>query len=159
MGVYNVSDYKRIDEEEVRTRIEMQEFAFWALSTVQGVHAAHFEGSAEPEWHLVDPHQVKKRIPKFWALHQATTANWFGNISDATLTQLGKLAPGEAADPAPWPIPGQGVDKIPAGACDPQQESACGTSSAASRSVGGRELLEGPLLLAFWLLGGVPYSQ
>lgn len=133
VGVYDVSDYQHIDEEDVRTRIEMQEFAFWALSTVQGVHAAHFEGSAEPEWSLVYPHQVKNQIPKFWALHQATTENWLGNISNATMTQLGKLAPGGTADFAPWPISGQGVDKIPTGVCDRLPESACGPRSAASQ--------------------------
>ena len=28
--------------------------------------------------------QVKNQIPKFWALHQATTENWLGNISNAS---------------------------------------------------------------------------
>lgn len=135
VGVYDVSDYQRIEEEDVRTRIEMQEFAFWGLSTVQGVHAAHFEGSAEPEWGLVHPHQVKDKIPKFWALHQDTTENWLGNVSNATMTQLGNLAQGGSADLAPWPIAGQGVDKIPSGVCD-SLESACEARSAASRSGG-----------------------
>ena len=113
-GAFSASDYASIDS-EARLRIQLQEFAYWALSTSQGVHAAHFVGSAAPEWTLTSPSDVQTQLPLFWALHQSTSATVLGQISSGTMTSLGSLANGVISDTAPWPIVAAGRGTVPTG--------------------------------------------
>jgi hypothetical protein len=113
-GVYSVSDYAAIDS-EARLRIQLQEFAYWALSTSQGVHASHFTGSAAPEWTLTTPSQVQTQLPLFWSLHQSTSATVLGQISLDTMTSLGSLADSVMSYTAPWPIVAAGRGTVPTG--------------------------------------------
>lgn len=113
-GAFSAADYAGIDS-EARLRIQLQEFAYWALSTSQGVHAAHFVGSAAPEWTLTSPSDVQTQLPLFWALHQSTSATVLGQISSGTMTSLGSLADGVISDTAPWPIVAAGRGTVPTG--------------------------------------------
>ena len=155
--VYDVSDYAKVDD-EARDRVELQEFAFWALSTVQGVHAEHFKDNAplhEREWALTTAGEVQAQLPKFWALHEKTTAKWMGKISNATMVQLGNLAPGgAAAESAPWPISGLNTgsnsDTIPAGACDQIPEAACEGNAASRQAAVSAVVAVGAVVMIFF---------
>lgn len=103
-GIYDDTDYDRIDETDVRQRVKMQEFAYWALSTVYGVHETYFEGSAAPEWTLTSASQVHEALPLFSALHNSTTATFMDAPSSATMTSLGTLIPSLTSDTPTWPI-------------------------------------------------------
>ena len=102
--IYDVSSYKNVDE-EARIRLELQEFAYWGLSAVTGMQETYIKESMAPEWTLSTASEVQINLPLFWTLHQETTAKIMGRISIATLTEIGKLAPGgEDATIAAWPI-------------------------------------------------------
>jgi hypothetical protein len=102
--VYDVSSYANADD-EARIRLEMQEFAYWGLSAATGMQETYVHESMAPEWTLKTPSDVESNLPLFWKLHTETTATWMGRISDATLVQLGNLAPGgDEPTAAPWPI-------------------------------------------------------
>lgn len=109
-GVYDDSYLSHIPEDHVRVRITLQEFGYWALVTSWGVFRDHFPGTAHPEWTITTPAEVQQKLPKFWKLHQATTAKVMAPPTEVTIEALGKLAPGhDAGDPA-WPPvdPGRG---------------------------------------------------
>eukprot|EP00940_MAST-03C_sp_MAST-3C-sp2_P002714 g2714.t1 len=102
-GAFDDSDYDRIDSEG-RLHVKLQEFAYWGLSTVYGVHEA-YGSDASPEWTLNSASEVHTRLPLFSSLHNATTARFMTAPSAATSTQLGNLASGGSnADEAPWPV-------------------------------------------------------
>ena len=103
-GIYDVSSYSNIGELAVRRRIQLQEFAYWSLSTVLGVHGAYFEGTAAPEWTLSTASQVYSQLPLFSALHNATTATFMAAPSTSTMNSLKTLIPSVTSDPPTWPI-------------------------------------------------------
>ena len=141
--VYNVDSYARIDEADVRLRIEMQEFAYWALSTALGVMDNYFEGDAKPEWTLSKASELTNTLPLFAALHAATTANILAAPSANTFAALGSLAPGQTPVTAPWPItsPGRSIRTVTTlvnpcsasvGTCNPTTTGAAGIVPSAS---------------------------
>ena len=102
--IYDVSSYANRDV-DARLRLELQEFAYWALSASFGMQATYISESMAPEWTLSTAAEVETQLPLFWKLHQDTTAKWMGKISPATLVQIGNMAPGgDAVTTAPWPI-------------------------------------------------------
>ena len=117
-GIYDVSSYAGMDDEG-RTRVEMQEFAYWALSTIQGVHSTYFTGapgSTGGEWTLMTSAEVEAQLPLFWALHTSTSATVLGTISTSTMDALGDLFGGSTPQTATWPIVDAGRGTLPKGA-------------------------------------------
>eukprot|EP00941_MAST-03F_sp_MAST-3F-sp1_P006188 g6188.t1 len=105
--VYDVSSFKNIpntgDDVGVRDRIELQEFAYWGISTIQGVYKS-YHGDAAPEWTLLTKEEVQNKLPLFWSLYSKTAGTVLGVPSETTFTQVGKLATKDAASTAPWPL-------------------------------------------------------
>ena len=135
-GVYDVSSYAGIDD-EARLRIQLQEFAYWAISTAQGVHATYFDGSAAPEWTLTTASQLETSAPLFWALHQATSATVLGNLSTSTITALQDLAVGQTPQDATWPIVDVGRGTLPTGAALTDPCSGAGSGGCDGGCIGG----------------------
>jgi len=116
-GVYDDTSYDGSGDATLSLKI--QEFAYWALSSIYGTHHDYSDSGGYPEWKLCKQSQntnclaeanaasVQNYMPKFWALHQATTAKLMAAPSTATLTELGKLrtTTQTAATPT-WPITG-----------------------------------------------------
>ena len=128
--IYSISSYAHMDEEG-RTRVQLQEFAYWAISTIQGVHSTYFHGaptSTDGEWTLMSAAEVQSQLPLFWALHTATSATVLGEISASTMTQLGELYKAGSPQTATWPIVDAGRGTLPTGAAlvDPCGGSASG---------------------------------
>ena len=127
--VFSISSYTKIDA-EARLRIQLQEFAYWALSTVQGVHGSYFHdapGSTNGEWTLLTKAEVQSKLPLFWALHSATSATVLGEISTDTMTALGELSKAGTPKTATWPIVDGGRGKLPSSG---PLENPCGGGSA-----------------------------
>ena len=161
-GIYDVSSYAGMDA-EARDRVKMQEFAYWALSAVQGVHSTYFEGSAAPEWTISTASQVQSQLPLFWALHQATSATVLGEISAATFTALGSLAGGQTAQTATWPIAAAGRGTLGTGTSltDPCAANPSGGGRSPPWAARRRALLPSPrtLTLTLTLTGGHSYPR
>jgi len=114
-GVYDAATYDNIDNKEARIRIQLQEFAYWCLTTIWGVYPAYWDGawSDNSEWGLSSAQEVRDTLPKFWSLHQATTATIMGSPSAATLAALGKLSANAATEPSPCPLEPAGRNSTP----------------------------------------------
>ena len=149
-GVYDASDYAGIKPANDRLRVEMQEFAYFALSTAQGIHARFFDGETS-EWTISKVADMKTKLPLFWKLHTETTARWMGKISEKVLKQLRNMAPGgNSVASAPWPIVVNGRGNVmgdvvsasicakPKGTCKPAACDSLKKFSCASKANRGR---------------------
>jgi hypothetical protein len=162
--IYDVSSYAKADD-EARLRLEMQEFAYKALSASTGMQATYISESLAPEWTLSSAKEVEEKLPLFWALHQETTAKWMGRIGNMTLTQIGNMAPG-GPNPttAPWPLIAEGrgtvsgLDTNLANVCKKQtsmpEGKTCGGGGGGGSSSGGAILNGASSMMLLVLLAG-----
>ena len=86
-GYYVVDSYARIDDEE-RFRVQMQEFAYWFISTAWNLQAPY--GPVwEEEWTIRDQEDLRQKLPSMYAAYEETAARVMVAPSLATLAEIG----------------------------------------------------------------------
>lgn len=87
-GYYVLDKYLDIGDEEVRFRVQMQEFAYWFISTAWNLQAPY--GPVwEDEWTIVDQEDLRQKLPEMYAAYEETAARVMVAPSLETLQEIG----------------------------------------------------------------------
>ncbi|MDE2690044.1 MAG: hypothetical protein OXI49_05970 [Acidobacteriota bacterium] len=87
-GHYVLDKYLDIGDEEVRFRVQMQEFAYWFISTAWNLQAPY--GPVwEDEWTIVDQEDLRRKLPEMYAAYEETAARVMVAPSLETLQEIG----------------------------------------------------------------------
>lgn len=95
MGYYDISSYDDIDDVEARNRVEMQEFAYWFVSTAWNLQA-DYGPVWEQEWTIRDRTELKEKLPEFFAAYEQTVDRVMVAPSLETLAMIGPTRAEEA---------------------------------------------------------------
>ena len=88
LGYYDVGGYDDIDEPEVRHRVEIQEFAYWVISTAWNLQEAYGPQNEE-EWTISDSADLEAKMPELYAMYERTVGRAMRAPSAATLAAIG----------------------------------------------------------------------
>ncbi len=87
-GYYVLDKYLDFGDEEVRFRVQMQEFAYWFISTAWNLQAPY--GPVwEDEWTIVDQEDLRQKLPEMYAAYEETAARVMVAPSLETLQEIG----------------------------------------------------------------------
>ena len=87
-GYYVLDKYLDFGDEEVRFRVQMQEFAYWFISTAWNLQAPY--GPVwEDEWTIVDQEDLRRKLPEMYAAYEETAARVMVAPSLETLQEIG----------------------------------------------------------------------
>ena len=87
-GWYQTDQYLDIEDEEVRFRVQMQEFAYWFITTAWNLQAPY--GPVwEEEWTILDRDDLREKLPAMYAAWEETAARAMVAPSLATLREIG----------------------------------------------------------------------
>lgn len=87
-GYYQLDQYLDFEDEEVRFRVQMQEFAYWFISTAWNLQAPY--GPVwEEEWTIRDQEELREKLPAMYAAYEETAARVMVAPSLATLQEIG----------------------------------------------------------------------
>ncbi len=87
-GYYVLDKYLDFGDEEVRFRVQMQEFAYWFISTAWNLQAPY--GPVwEDEWTIVDQEDLRQKLPEMYAAYEETAARVMVAPSLETLEEIG----------------------------------------------------------------------
>ncbi len=87
-GWYQVDQYLDIEDGEVRFRVQMQEFAYWFITTAWNLQAPY--GPVwEEEWTIRDQEELREKLPEMYAAYEETAARVMVAPSLATLQEIG----------------------------------------------------------------------
>lgn len=96
-GYYQASQYLDIEDEEARFRVQMQEFAYWFISTAWNLQAPY--GPVwEEEWVIRDQDELREKLPSMYAAYEETVARVMVAPSMATLAEIGPMRSEERAE-------------------------------------------------------------
>jgi hypothetical protein len=96
-GYYDISSYADIDEEDVRDRVALQEFAYWVISTAWNLQEP-YGPQGEEEWTIKDAADLQAKLPVLYEVYEQTV----GKIMVApSLSTLEKFGPRTSAAEAP----------------------------------------------------------
>lgn len=87
-GYYDVSSYDNIDEEDVRFRVAMQEFAYWVISTAWNLQA-DYGPQGGGEWTITDAADLEAKMPELYAMYERTAGRAMVAPSLQTLRAIG----------------------------------------------------------------------
>ncbi|MEM7156130.1 MAG: hypothetical protein AAF799_24970 [Myxococcota bacterium] len=85
-GAYDTSSYGDIDEAPIRERVELQEYAYWVITTYWDLQSGY--GPNEREWTARTPAQLEQRVPSAYSLVEATVGRTMAAPSTATMDTL-----------------------------------------------------------------------
>jgi hypothetical protein len=94
-GYYDVSSYNDIDEDEVRRRVAMQEFAYWVISTAWNLQADYGPQGGD-EWTISDAADLQAKMPELYAMYERTAGRAMVAPSLETLRSIGPTRTEEA---------------------------------------------------------------
>ena len=94
-GYYDVSSYDDIDEDEVRRRVAMQEFAYWVISTAWNLQADYGPQGGD-EWTISDAADLQAKMPELYAMYERTAGRAMVAPSLETLRSIGPTRTEEA---------------------------------------------------------------
>jgi len=94
-GYYDVSSYDDIDEDEVRQRVAMQEFAYWVISTAWNLQADYGPQGGD-EWTISDAADLQAKMPELYAMYERTAGRAMVAPSLETLRSIGPTRTEEA---------------------------------------------------------------
>ena len=87
-GYYAGEKYLDIEDEEVRFRVQMQEFAYWFITTAWNLQAPY--GPVwEDEWTIRDQDDLRQKLPAMVAAYEETAARVIAAPSMETLARIG----------------------------------------------------------------------
>ena len=96
-GYYQAGKYLDHEDEEARFRVQMQEFAYWFISTAWNLQAPY--GPVwEDEWVIRDQEDLRQKLPLMYAAYQETAARVMTAPSMATLAEIGPKRTGQQAE-------------------------------------------------------------
>ncbi len=95
-GYYDVSGYDDIDDAPIRFRVEMQEFAYWFISTAWNLQEA-YGPTHEQEWVIRNSEELQQKLPELYAAYERTAARVMRAPRAETLQQIGPTTAEEAA--------------------------------------------------------------
>jgi len=95
-GYYDVSGYDDIGDAPIRFRVEMQEYAYWFISTAWNLQAP-YGPTFEQEWVIRDSEELQEKLPELYAAYEQTTARVMRAPRAETLQQIGPTTAEEAA--------------------------------------------------------------
>ncbi len=96
-GYYQADKYLDIEDEEARFRVQMQEFAYWFITTAWNLQAPY--GPVwEDEWVIRDEEELRQKLPSMYAAYEATAARVMAAPSNATLAEIGPTRAEERQD-------------------------------------------------------------
>lgn len=87
-GYYDISGYDDIDDEDVRFRVELQEFAYWFISTAWNLQEP-YGPAEEEEWTIKNQEELKAKLPALYEAYERTAARVMVAPSLATLIEIG----------------------------------------------------------------------
>ncbi len=87
-GYYDISSYADIDDEKVRDRVTLQEFAYWFISTAWNLQEP-YGPKGEEEWTIKDASDLQAKLPDFYEVYEQTARKVMVAPSLATLEKFG----------------------------------------------------------------------
>ncbi len=87
-GYYDVSGYDDIDDAEVRFRVEMQEFAYWFISTAWNLQEP-YGPAEEQEWLISNQEELRQKFPAMYEVYERTAGRVMVSPSVLTLQEIG----------------------------------------------------------------------
>ncbi len=96
-GYYDIGSYDDIDEDEVRFRVAIQEFAYWVLSTAWNLQADYGPQGGD-EWTITDAVDLQAKMPELYAMYERTAGRVMVSPSLETLRAIGPTRAEEAQD-------------------------------------------------------------
>ncbi|MDG2374765.1 MAG: hypothetical protein P8M18_00300 [Woeseiaceae bacterium] len=96
-GYYDVSGYDDIGDPAIRFRVEMQEFAYWFISTAWNLQT-DYGPTHEQEWTIRDREELQEKLPKLFVEYEQTAARIMRAPSLETLQRIGPTRAEEAAN-------------------------------------------------------------
>ena len=87
-GYYDISGYDDIEDLEIRFRVEMQEFAYWFISSAWALQEP-YGPKGEHEWLLLTPEALRQKLPEMYAAYEDTAARIMVAPSLETLRKFG----------------------------------------------------------------------
>ena len=95
-GFYDVTQYGDIDDPEARHRVEIQEFAYWVITTAWDLQEPYGPPGGD-EWGLRTRAELQEKLPEFFAVYEATVGRTMVAPSAETLREIGPTRAEEAA--------------------------------------------------------------
>ena len=96
-GYYQANQYLDIEDEEARFRVQMQEFAYWFISTAWNLQAPY--GPVwEEEWVIRDQEELRQKLPAMYEAYERTAARVMVAPSAQTLMEIGPTRAEERAN-------------------------------------------------------------
>ena len=96
-GYYDVTSYADIPDAEARRRVEIQEFAYWIISTAWDLQEPYGPPGGD-EWGIRTREELKETLPEFFAVYEQTVGRTMVAPSAATLKEIG---PTRSEEPEP----------------------------------------------------------
>lgn len=96
-GYYDIGSYDDIDEDEVRFRVTIQEFAYWVISTAWNLQADYGPQGGD-EWTIIDATDLQAKMPELYAMVERTVGRTMVAPSLETLRAIGPTRAEEAQD-------------------------------------------------------------
>lgn len=96
-GYYDIGSYDDIEEDDVRFRVAVQEFAYWVISTAWDLQTP-YGPQGEDEWTLTTPAALQENMPELWAMYERTAARVMVAPSLETLQAIGPTRAEEAEE-------------------------------------------------------------
>ena len=87
-GYYDISSYADIDDEEVRDRVTLQEFAYWVISTAWNLQEP-YGPAGEEEWTIKNASDLQAKLPDLYEVYERTVAKVMAAPSLSTLEKFG----------------------------------------------------------------------
>ncbi len=72
-GYYDVSSYDRIEDEERRIRVSLQEFGYWIISTAWDLQESYGQDE-NTEWTIKNGADLKEKMPQLYEVYEQTVA-------------------------------------------------------------------------------------
>ncbi len=94
-GYYDIGAYDDIDEDDVRFRVAVQEFAYWVISTAWDLQT-DYGPQGEGEWTLTTPAALRENMPDLWEMYERTAARVMVAPNRQTLEAIGPTRAEEA---------------------------------------------------------------
>ena len=87
-GYYDISSYADIDNEEVRDRVSLQEFAYWVISTAWDLQEPYGPEGGD-EWTIKNASDLQAKLPDFYEVYEQTVGKTMVAPSLSTLEKFG----------------------------------------------------------------------
>ncbi len=85
-GYYDISSYDRIEDEERRIRVSLQEFGYWIIFTAWDLQEVF--GSNGTEWTIRNRAELKEKMPQLYEVYEQTVSKIMVSPGSSLLSEL-----------------------------------------------------------------------